>query len=97
MNLGEFLTNQSLGSWADEMDSQPLPAAPSGYSSTRDRGDRDRDMGEKRSFTQPAWEMARTGSGVGGGMSSGMGGRGASYGMDTRLQQHMHYYREVLT
>lgn len=69
MNLGEFLTNQSLGSWADEMDSQPIPSAPSGYG-------RDRDMGEKRSFTQPAWGEARSGSGMGG----GMGDRGASYG-----------------
>ncbi|KAF2767733.1 hypothetical protein EJ03DRAFT_337440 [Teratosphaeria nubilosa] len=70
MNLGAFLTDQSLGSWADEMDSQPLPPAPSGYSS-RDRGDRD--GGEKRAFTQPTWE--RSSSGMGG----GMGARGASY------------------
>lgn len=41
---------------------------------------RDRDGGERRAFTQPAWETARTGSGVGGGMGGGMGGRGASYG-----------------
>ncbi|KAK5115841.1 hypothetical protein LTR85_009435 [Meristemomyces frigidus] len=69
MNLGDFLTNQSLGSWADEMDSQPIPSAPSGYG-------RDRDTGEKRSFTQPAWGEARSGGGMGGG---GMGDRGASY------------------
>ncbi|KAK0903813.1 Eukaryotic translation initiation factor 4B [Friedmanniomyces endolithicus] len=85
MNLGEFLTNQSLGSWADEMDAQPIPSAPSGYGSgARDRGDRgDRDTGERRSFTQPSWENARTGSGMGGGMGSGsmrgMGDRNASY------------------
>ena len=54
------------------MDSQPLPAAPSGYGS-RDRGDRE----ERRAFTQPAWEQARTGGGVGG---PSMGGRGQSYG-----------------
>ncbi|KAK4546431.1 hypothetical protein LTR36_002108 [Oleoguttula mirabilis] len=72
MNLGEFLTNQSLGSWADEMDSQPIPAAASGYG-------RDRDGGEKRSFTQPAWGEARGGSGMGGGAGGGMGDRGASY------------------
>ena len=66
------------------MDSQPLPAASS-YAS-RDRGDRgDRDGGERRAFTQPTWENARTGSGMGGGMGGGssmgggMGGRGASY------------------
>lgn len=71
MNLGDFLTNQSLGSWADEMDSQPIPSAPSGYG-----GARDRDQGEKRSFTQPSWER---GAG-GGGSGMGMGDRGASYG-----------------
>ena len=56
------------------MDSQPIPAVPaaSGYG-------RDRDGGERRAFTQPAWETARTGSGMGGGMR----GRGASYGMNT--------------
>ncbi|KAK4553838.1 Eukaryotic translation initiation factor 4B [Recurvomyces mirabilis] len=82
MNLGEFLTNQSLGSWADEMDAQPMPSAASGYSGNRDRGDRDRDGGEKRSFTQPAWESARGGASAGGGMGmgGGMGDRGASYG-----------------
>ncbi|KAK3623008.1 Eukaryotic translation initiation factor 4B [Elasticomyces elasticus] len=84
MNLGEFLTNQSLGSWADEMDAQPLPSAPSGYAS-RSRDDRggDRDGGEKRSFTQPSWENARTGSGMGGGMSGGMSG-GSMRGMGDR-------------
>jgi len=69
MNLGEFLTNQSLGSWADEMDSQPLPLGPSGYGA--------RDRGEQRSFTQPAWESARTSS------SATMDPRGASYGSPT--------------
>ena len=63
------------------MDSQPLPAASSTYGA-RDRGDRD--GGERRAFTQPAWETARTGSGVGGGsgMGMGMGGRGQSYGKE---------------
>ncbi|KAK5167676.1 Eukaryotic translation initiation factor 4B [Saxophila tyrrhenica] len=76
MNLGEFLTNQSLGSWADEMETQPMPAAPSGGYS------RDREGGERRGFTQPAWESARSGSGFGGGMGGGMGmgDRGASFG-----------------
>ena len=60
MNLGEFLNNQSLGSWADEMDSQPIPSASTGYGA-RDRGD----GGEKRSFTGPAWGEARSGSGMG--------------------------------
>jgi len=67
MNLGAFLADQSLGSWADEMDSQPLPPASSGYG-----GARDRDGGEKRSFTQPSWERS----------GSGMGGGGSSYGTD---------------
>jgi hypothetical protein len=57
------------------METQPIPSAvpAGGY------GSRDRDGGERRAFTQPAWEQARTGSGVGGGMG-GMGGRGSSYG-----------------
>lgn len=60
------------------MDSVPVPAA-SGYGGARDR---DRDQGgERRAFTQPSWESARTGSGMGGGMGgSSMGGRGPSYG-----------------
>ena len=70
------------------MDSQPLPSASS-YSS-RDRGDRD--GGERRAFTQPTWENARSGSGMGGGMGSsmggGMGGRGASYGMYSSGSTH---------
>jgi translation initiation factor 4B len=70
MALGDFLANQSLGSWADEMDSQPLPSATSSYS--RDRGD-----GERRAFTQPSWENARA---SGGSMGGGMADRGASYG-----------------
>lgn len=53
------------------MDSQPMPTAPTGY------GSRDRDGGERRAFTQPAWDQARTGTGVGG----PMGGRGGSYGI----------------
>ncbi|CAK3812533.1 RNA-binding sce3 [Lecanosticta acicola] len=73
MALGDFLTNQSLGSWADEMDSVPVPAAPSGYGGARDR----EPPSERRAFTQPNWGEARTGSGVGGGMS--MGGRGSSF------------------
>ncbi|KAK4505166.1 hypothetical protein PRZ48_003129 [Zasmidium cellare] len=63
MALGDFLTNQSLGSWADEMDSVPVPAA-SGYG-----GARDRDQGERRTYTQPAWETARNDR-----APSGMGG-----------------------
>ena len=73
----------ALGSWADEMDAQPLPAVPAPFGARGDRGDRE----ERRAFTQPAWETARTGSGVGGGMDRGMGGgmgaRGASYGMQS--------------
>ncbi|GAB7363984.1 hypothetical protein MBLNU230_g4544t1 [Neophaeotheca triangularis] len=59
MNLGTFLADQSLGSWADEMDSQPLPSAPSsGYSSmNRDGG------GERRGFGTGAWERSASGTG----------------------------------
>lgn len=67
MNLGEFLTNQSLGSWADEMDSQPIPAMGSGFGA-RDRGDRD--GGERRAFTQPSWERSAGGNMEGRGGSS---------------------------
>ena len=70
----------ALGSWADEMDSQPIPAQSAGY------GSRDRDGGERRAFTQPAWDQARTGAGVGG----PMGGRGGSYG--TTWQHHEFSY-----
>ena len=45
-------TRIALGSWADEMETQPIPAVPAPYSS---RGDRD--GGERRAFTQPAWEQ----------------------------------------
>jgi translation initiation factor 4B len=67
------------------METQPLPAAP-GY------GARDRDGGERRAFTQPAWETARTGSGVGGGMGGGMGmgGRGGSYGAGMDAPRSLH-------
>ena len=53
-----------------------MPAVPAPYSA---RGRDDRDGGERRAFTQPAWEQARTGAGVGGSMG-GMGGRSGSYG-----------------
>lgn len=71
MNLGDFLTDQSLGSWADEMDAQPLPPASSAFGARG--GDRD---GPKREYTAPAWENARSG----GGMGMAAGARGASYG-----------------
>lgn len=54
------------------MDSQPLPAASSNAYSMRDRGgDRGGDR-EGRGFGQSSWE--RSGAGMGGGASSGMGG-----------------------
>lgn len=81
MNLGEFLTNQSLGSWADEMDSQPLPAM-STYSSA---GNRDRDQGERRGFSQANWGEAR-----GSGSGSAMEGRGTSYGENERTSPAQH-------
>lgn len=83
MALGDFLSNQSLGSWADEMDAQPMPAVAPTYQVNRNREDRgDREFGEKRSFTQPSWENARSGGGMG--MGGGMGDRGASYGRSGR-------------
>lgn len=65
MNLGAFLNDQSLGSWADEMDAQPLPPPPSTF------GARDRDA-PRREYAAPAWENARSGA--------GMGAAGASFG-----------------
>ncbi|PSK42996.1 hypothetical protein B9Z65_6950 [Elsinoe australis] len=35
MSLGDFLGDQSLGSWADEMDTQPMPAPSSGFGGER--------------------------------------------------------------
>ncbi|KAI6829441.1 RNA-binding domain-containing protein [Hortaea werneckii] len=58
MNLGAFLNDQSLGSWADEMDAQPLPPPPSTF------GARDRDA-PRREYAAPAWENARSGAGMG--------------------------------
>ncbi|KAI5357666.1 Putative RNA recognition motif domain, nucleotide-binding alpha-beta plait domain superfamily [Septoria linicola] len=88
MALGDFLTNQSLGSWADEMESAPLPSMPtSSYGARdRDRGDRG-DRGpppESRALATSSWE--RTSSGVGGGFGGdrgaggGMGARGSDFG-----------------
>lgn len=58
----------ALGSWADEMDAQPLPAAGSGYSARNaQRGAGDREEG--RALNTSAWE--RTAGGVGGGSSAG--------------------------
>ncbi|KAK6438739.1 Eukaryotic translation initiation factor 4B [Oleoguttula sp. CCFEE 5521] len=68
MALGDFLQNQTLGSWADEMDSQPLPSASSKYSA------RDREGGD-RSFSQPTWERSGSNMGARGG-DSGYGGGG---------------------
>ncbi|KAK5118907.1 hypothetical protein LTR62_000118 [Meristemomyces frigidus] len=89
MNLGEFLSNQSLGSWADEMDAQPMPSAPSGYSAqARERRERDDGAGEKRNFTwgdKPAGGSSMGGGfggGDRGGMGMGMGDRGASQSLD---------------
>ncbi|KAL9534285.1 putative RNA-binding protein [Sphaerulina musiva] len=81
MALGDFLTNQSLGSWADEMESAPLPSMPTSSYGARDRGDRGGDRappGEGRAFTTSSWE--RSGSGMGGGSSFG-GDRGGGGGM----------------
>ncbi|KAF4551228.1 RNA recognition motif-containing protein 6 [Elsinoe fawcettii] len=35
MSIGDFLADQSLGSWADEMDTQPMPAPSSGFGGER--------------------------------------------------------------
>jgi len=53
MALGDFLNNQSLGSWADEMDAQPIPAVPAYSSRSRDA------PGEGRAFTQSNWGESR--------------------------------------
>ncbi|SMR46406.1 unnamed protein product [Zymoseptoria tritici ST99CH_1E4] len=74
MALGDFLTNQSLGSWADEMDSQPLPQTSSTGYSARDRGG----AGEGRAFASSSWERSGAGTSGGSGMGSSMGG-GSSF------------------
>jgi hypothetical protein len=59
----------ALGSWADEMDSQPLPSAASSAYNARNR-----DGDDKRSFSQPTWERSGSGIGARGGDSYGGGG-----------------------
>jgi hypothetical protein len=60
----------ALGSWADEMDAQPLPAAGSGYSARNaQRGAGGDSREEGRAMATSAWE--RTAGGVGGGAPSG--------------------------
>ena len=72
--LDEGSQNVALGSWADEMDAQPLPAAGSGYSARNaQRGAGDREEG--RAMAASAWE--RTAGGIGGGPS---GQRVAGFG-----------------
>ncbi|QIW95359.1 hypothetical protein AMS68_000877 [Peltaster fructicola] len=72
MALGDFLTNQALGSWADEMDSQPIPSAPA-YSSGA--GSAFGGGSERRAFSsQQSW-----GGGADRPARGGMGDRGASY------------------
>lgn len=72
--LDESSQNVALGSWADEMDAQPLPAAGSGYSARNaQRGAGDREEG--RAMAASAWE--RTAGGIGGGPS---GQRVAGFG-----------------
>ena len=68
----------ALGSWADEMDAQPLPAAGSGYSARNaQRGAGDREEG--RAMASSAWE--RSAGGIGG---PSAGQRVAGFGMITR-------------
>lgn len=65
----------ALGSWADEMDAQPLPSAGSGYSARNAQRSGD-SREEGRALNTSAWE--RTAGGVGGGSSSS--GRVAGFG-----------------
>ena len=66
----------ALGSWADEMDAQPLPSAGSGYSARNAQRSGD-SREEGRALNTSAWE--RTAGGVGGGSSSA-GQRVAGFG-----------------
>ncbi|KAM3423106.1 hypothetical protein BST61_g564 [Cercospora zeina] len=85
MALGDFLTNQSLGSWADEMESAPLPSMPtsSGYGA-RDRGGDRAPPGEGRAFTTSSWERSASGMGGGFGGDRSAGGMGPRGSMDDR-------------
>lgn len=64
MALGDFLADQSLGSWADEMDAQPLPAAGSGYSARNAQRGAGDSREEGRAMASSAWE--RSAGGIGG-------------------------------
>lgn len=69
MALGDFLADQSLGSWADEMDAQPLPSASgSGYSARNAQRGAGGEEGN-RALNTSAWE--RSAGGVGGGRVPG--------------------------
>jgi len=51
MSLGNFLGDEKLGSWADEMDALPTAPAPKSeddFTSDRDYSRRDRDYGSSR-------------------------------------------------
>jgi len=65
----ESSQNVALGSWADEMDAQPLPAAGSGYSARNAQRGAGDSREEGRAMATSAWE--RTAGGVGGGAPSG--------------------------
>ena len=79
----ESSQNVALGSWADEMDAQPLPAAGSGYSARNaQRGAGDREEG--RAMASSAWE--RTAGGIGGAPS---GQRVAGFGKTIHASRSM--------
>lgn len=71
----------ALGSWADEMDAQPLPAAGSGYSARNAQRGAGGDREEGRAMASSAWE--RSAGGIGGGSSSA--GRVAGFGKASRV------------
>jgi hypothetical protein len=71
----ESSQNAALGSWADEMDAQPLPAAGSGYSARNAQRGAGDSREEGRAMASSAWE--RTAGGIGGAPS---GQRVAGFG-----------------
>jgi hypothetical protein len=80
----ESSQNIALGSWADEMDAQPLPAAGSGYSARNAQRGAGDSREEGRAMASSAWE--RSAGGIGGAPS---GQRVAGFGKTMHTSRSM--------
>ncbi|KAJ5736974.1 uncharacterized protein N7483_002099 [Penicillium malachiteum] len=61
MSIGNFLADESLGSWADEMEDMPLPSAPAMTSSFGGRPAGGMGYGSSNSFGAPPFERETRG------------------------------------